>query len=96
MTQVMEGRLKPVEMEGGKALVGDVRSIRHFSKQNIFLHVTISSFFYLILNRFQLPLHRKGCEDTIEVGLRIGIICRWRTELEDETWDKMFEKTIWM
>ena len=23
----MEGRLKPVEMEGGKALVGDVRSI---------------------------------------------------------------------
>ena len=38
--------------------------------------------FDLILNRFQLPLHRKGCEDTIEVGLRIGIICRWRSELE--------------
>ena len=76
MTQVMEGRLKPVEMEGGKALVGDVRSIQHFSNHNIFLHVTISSFFDLILNRFQLPLHRKGCEDTIEVGLRIGIICR--------------------
>ena len=25
--EVMEGRLKPVEMEGGKALIGDVRSI---------------------------------------------------------------------
>ena len=27
MIEVMEGRLKPVEMEGGKALIGDVRSI---------------------------------------------------------------------
>ena len=27
MVEVMEGRFKPVEMEGGKALIGDVRSI---------------------------------------------------------------------
>ena len=28
--EVMEGRLKPVEMEGGKALIGDVRSISSY------------------------------------------------------------------
>ena len=27
MVEVMEGRFKPVEMEGGKALIGDVRSM---------------------------------------------------------------------
>ena len=38
MIQVMEGRLKPVEMEGGKALIGDVRSIcKHLNCQVYFI-----------------------------------------------------------
>ena len=46
MVEVMEGRFKPVEMEGGKALIGDVRSISA-SASSAYHHIIMISLLYI-------------------------------------------------